>query len=218
MALRFRALTVLALVVVAIVAPPLVAKCVPKHTLRIVMRYDAPEVPKDHFIRKPKTLYRSGQTLGRMEEEQNRETGIQLLVVVNGADLWMVNLLTKTGEHAIDPDPTPAFRAPIIGDMKSEYWNNFEFGCEVPFMEAAGATKTKIDGGLLYEHSHDGATARLTVSERGLPKHVAVTKGDTEFSFLYDAYEQIIEPDATLFTKPAGVRFTESPVGEGRER
>ncbi|HEX2832534.1 MAG TPA: hypothetical protein VHW00_05945 [Thermoanaerobaculia bacterium] len=212
MGVRLRVLAVLILVVAVGIAPPLVAKCVPKHTLRIVMRYDGPDVPKDHFIRQPKTLYRSGETLGRMEEEANRETGIRLLVVVNGADLWMVNLMTNTGEHAIDPDPTPAFRAPIIGDMKSDYWNNFEFGCEVPFMESAGATKTKIDGGTLYEHTHDGATARLTVSERGLPKHVSVTKGDTEFSFVYDAYEQIVEPNPTLFAKPAGVRFTEAPV------
>jgi len=204
---RVRALALLFLILCS--APIALATCAPKYTLHIVTRIDAPDIPADHFIRKPKTLYRSGLLLARLEEEPNPETGLHLLLVVNGRDIWMANRMDHTGEHSLDPDPDPGFHALIVSDLESEYWKNFEFGCEVPFMEAVKAKKTATDDGFAYEHEHDGIAARLIVTKNGTPKSVRIKQDGQEMSFLYDTFEQITDADPKLFAKPEGITFTE---------
>lgn len=190
---------------------PARARCAPKHTLRIVYSMDAPDMPKDHFFRQTRTLYRSGDQLGRMEERPNPETRLHLLIVVNGADIWMANRADKTGEHTIDPGPVIAFHAPLIGDLKSELWKNLELGCEVAFMEAVKSVPRPVEGtgGRVYEHTAEGVTVQLFVSKDGLPERANIKTKDETFSFVYHAYEQITEPDPNLFVKPIGIRFNE---------
>jgi hypothetical protein len=191
---------------------PASARCAPKQTLRIVYSMDAPDLPKDHFFRQTRTLYRSGDQFGRMEERPNPETGLHLLIVVNGADIWMANRADKTGEHAIDPGPVVAFHAPLIGELKSEYWTNLEFGCEVAFMEAVKSVPRPVEGSdtHVYEHTAEGTTVQLFVGKSGLPERANVQTKDETFSFIYHAYEQITEPDPALFVRPIGIRFTEA--------
>ena len=187
------------------------ARCEPKHTLKIVVSVEDAELPADHFSRRPKTIYRSGRMLGRVEEEPNASTGRHMLVVVNGADLWIVNLADKTGQHAVDPGPSLAFRAPVVGDVESEYWNNFEFGCELPFMQAVGTEKSAAPGSdeRVYEHAKEGTTVQL-VSVKGIPRRVTIETTDRRFAFVYHSFEQLTNADPALFEKPPGITFTEA--------
>ena len=187
------------------------AKCSPHKTLRIVTRTDDPQLPAEHFARQPKTLYRLGEKYGRMEEKPNPETGLHLLVVVNEPDLWMVNLADKTGQHVVDAGPTFVFHAPVLGDIKSEYWNNFEYGCEVPFMRAAKPVRRTVNeaGNTVYEHTAEGITASLTASPEDIPRRMTITTDEGSFSFVYDVFEQLDNADTTLFTRPPGIAWTE---------
>ncbi len=207
-----RVLPVLVAALSLIPAVDAFAKCSPHKTMRIVMRFDAPELPADHFARKPKTLYRLGEKYGRIEEEPNPETGLHLLIVVNEPDLWMVNRADKTGQHAVDPGPTLAFGAPIAGDVKSEYWNNFEFGCEVPFMNSVKDVRKSVDGAgnVLYEHEAEDVKASLLVGTNGIPRRVTIVTGESTFGYIYDVYEQSSDADTRPFERPEGIRFTEA--------
>jgi hypothetical protein len=208
-----RRLFVAALLAVALIrSDAALARCEPKHTLKIVVSVEDANLPDDHFTKRPKTIYRSGRLFGRVEEEPNPITGRHMLVVVNAADLWIVNLADKSGQHAIDPGPSLSFRAPIVGDVDSEYWNNFEFGCEVPFMQAVGTETTAADatsGERVYEHTKEGATVQL-VAVKGIPKRVTIETKERKFAFVYQSFEQLTNADPALFEKPSGITFTEA--------
>jgi hypothetical protein len=189
----------------------LYAKCAPKHVLKIVMTADFAGAAANDFVKTPKTLYRSGETLGRIEEAKNPETGMHLLMVVNEPDLWMVDLSDMTGQHAVDPGPSLVFRAPILNNIKSKYWNNFEFGCEVPFMNAVGSKPVETEnGGRLYTHAHEGVTAKLFVDKNDIPQRVELVSPDIEFAVAYRSFEELRDAPADLFAKPAGVTFVEA--------
>lgn len=184
------------------------ADCVPKNVLKIVTAFEGGGVKAGTFAAAPRTLYRSGATLGRMEETANPETGLHLLIIVNGADVWMVNRNDSTGQHAIDPGPI-GFHAPLIGDVQSKHWNQFELGCEVPFMKAVGAAVSETTAGTIYEHSREGVTARLLVGKSGVPARVDFSGRGEDFSIVYKSFEELADPPKDLFAKPAGVRFVE---------
>jgi hypothetical protein len=185
------------------------AKCAPKNVLKIVFAYEAPEMPADSFGAKPRTLYRLGDKLGRMEEMPNPETGLHLLVVVNGEDIWMVNRNDRAGEHSIDPGPSIGFHAPVISSVDSEYWRDFEMGCEIAFMTAAGATVSETPAGKVYEHSKENITARLFTDKSGIPARVQFSGAGNDFAVVYKSFEEVPDAPRDLFAKPAGVTFTE---------
>ncbi len=188
------------------------AKCAPVRTLRIVTTVDDAQMEPGHFARRPKVMYRLGEKYGRIEEELNPASGLHLLIVINEPDMWMVNLADKTGQHAVDEGPTFIFRAPIIGDLSSEYWNKFEFGCEVPFMQAVKASKREDarSGTTTYEHQAEGVTVALVTSKTGIPQRVTITNADGTYAFVYQSFEQLDNADTRLFDRPAGIKFTEA--------
>lgn len=173
---------------------PAVAKCSPKHVLKIVFSVDGVQ----------QTLYRHGETRGRLENAH-------VLIVANEPDLWTINQDDKSAHHAVDDGP-PVFHALIVDETTSELWSNFEYGCEVPFMEAVGAKPEAVEGSKekLYEHSAEGVTARLFVSEAGIPQRVEVVRKDDKFTVTYVKFEQLEKDDLSLFDKPAGVTFTDA--------
>lgn len=191
-----------------LVAPYGFAKCAPKYVLRIVTVADYPG--GDAFSKMPKTLYRSGEGLGRLEEEKNPATGAHMLVVINEPDIWVVNRADMTGQHMVDPGPELVFHALILNGAGSPHWNNFEFGCEVPFMNAVGAKGERgEDGRTTYVHVHEGITAKLIVGKNGLPQRLELSGPENNFSLDYAAYEELRDAPKDLFAKPARVTFTE---------
>lgn len=177
------------------------------------MVIEQPDAAPDSFAAAPRTLYRTGELLGRIEEPPNAETGLYLLFIVNGADVWVVDRNARTGQHMVDPGPDLGFVAPIVSEStKSEYWNNFEYGCEVPFMKAVGAVPREMpDGGQLYVHSKEGITVRLLTAKNGNPARIELSGPGNDFSVAYKVFEEVPDAPADLFAKPAGVEFTERP-------
>jgi hypothetical protein len=187
-------LRAVALSVLVLAPASLYAKCAPKHVLKIVVAV------ADH----PRTIYRSGERMGRVEQET-------MLFVVNEPDIWVVNRNDMTGQHMIDEGPELVFGAPILDNIESKYWNNFEFGCEVPFMEAVGSEPVPTeDGGRLYEHTAEGVTAKLFVHKNGLPRRVELSGKHTPIALDYRSFEELRDAPPDLFTKPTGVKFVEA--------
>ena len=69
---------VLALTPVAALAADRV--CAPSSMLKVVTAMDVPGAPNRHFGKVPKTVYRTGERYGRVEEALNPSSGLQILV------------------------------------------------------------------------------------------------------------------------------------------
>src|SRR5262245_48774168 len=112
------------------------AGCAPEKMIRVVFRDATPGLDSNSFSAKPKTLYRLGTRYGRLEEALDSENHIQGLMIANEPDLWMINLVTKSGQHIMDTGEPYYFHAPVFGAPDApELLKSFEFGCELAYMK-----------------------------------------------------------------------------------
>jgi hypothetical protein len=201
------------------VAPAADRVCAPTSMIKVVTSLDVPGLPHSHFIRVPKTLYRFGDGLGRVEESLNPETGLHLLMVVAEPHVWMVDRATGRGKYQRDPGPTYFFRARMFGDpsIQSALINALEFGCETAWLAAAGAARTK------HTHPTLGRVDRLEYREgdeavslyvrSGRPVRVELHRsGDLQVGIDYLQYQSDLPLNRSLFERPAGIQFS----GEAR--
>lgn len=201
-------------ILILVLLNPMVATagCSPEKMVKIVFHDATPGYEEGHFATLPKTLYRLGAHHARFEESRDPEQGIHGLIVVNGRHTWMVNLSVKTGRLIVDRAESYDFHAPIIGDQDGPFVE-FEFGCELAYMEARGVEPTRVkvgDGDVLqYEVSDGETTVTLMVDQdTGQPSAVGVLeKGRPVYLLRYDAYETGLEPEMSLFTMPADITW-----------
>lgn len=106
---------------------------------KIQVRLEGPDIPAGSFATKPKVMYRAGTGYCRMEEEEDTANGNHGLLVVNEPDAWMVNLVTKTARHIVDPGPTLNCHMPLFADDPDKDASGLEFGLEMQFFKSKGA-------------------------------------------------------------------------------
>jgi len=186
---------------------------------KLTVRLESPGIPPESFAAKQKTMYRSGNRYCRTEELPDPEHGIHGLMVLNEPDAWMVNLLTKTAQHFVDPGPTFNCHLPIFGgdqvksaaDMRNALLE-LEFGQELGYFKGKGASPT--EGPTLQGKSTTVYTIRIGDSQLSLfttgpqERPLAVTRQheNVRETFWYGSYEEA-PFDQKLFTKPEGVRI-----------
>ncbi len=92
-------------------------------------------------------MYRAGNRYCRTEELPDPERGIHGLLILNEPHAWMVNLLTRTAQHLVDPGPTFNCHLPIFGGEQANLTAGkknplleLEFGQELEFFKRKGAT------------------------------------------------------------------------------
>src|SRR5262245_32093099 len=193
------------------------AECAPEQMVRVVVRDATPGVPRDSFAARPKTYYRLGTKYGRVEEVADPEHGIHGLAVVSEPDLWMVNLMTKTGQHIVDTGAPYHFHAPVhTGEGDPEFVKSYELGCEFEYMKtkASGPPKPfELDGRTLEAYMAAEGEYLLVLVVDPNTKHPFASmlrKAGKVVCFLrYVAYETGLKPDLSLFAPPAGITFTE---------
>ena len=118
---------------------------VPGTMTKLTVRLQSPDVPNGAFATKPKVIYRSAAGYCRSEELPDSEHGVHGLMILNEPDAWMVNSLTKTAQHFVDPGPTfnchlPIFRgepAKSAAGAKDRILE-LEFGQELIYFEGMG--------------------------------------------------------------------------------
>jgi hypothetical protein len=188
----------------------------PETMTRLEVRLQSPEISRGSFAAKPKVMYRAGTQYCRTEEMPDAEHGIHGVAIVNGPDVWMVNLFTKTAQHLVDPGPTfncrmSIFPAKSAADRKSQL-AELEFGRELGYFKGRGATPKQ--GPVLGDKPTTVYTAAvgdslLFLFTTGTPERpwaVARQHGSSPAIYWYGAYGQL-PFDPQLFAKPKGARI-----------
>jgi hypothetical protein len=194
----------------------------PKVMTKVEVTLHSADAPDGSFAAKPKVFYRAGNGYCRIEEAADTEHGLHNLMIINEPDYWMVNLITKTAQHSIDPGPAFNCHLPIFAygnpqslDEETKEIRQLEFGRELEFFESNGAVPEP--GPVLFKHettsykAHVG-TAALTLflaKSPELPIAVSLKRGDKNEIFLYSQYARM-EFDSKLFAKPADVKIQDS--------
>jgi hypothetical protein len=200
------------LILVLLIAPEAMAGCAPEKMVRITFSNTTPSVKAGTFAALPRTILRLGAHYGRLEEAPDTGHGIHGLIVTNQRDTWMVNLALMSGRHIVDEAESYDFHAPIVGGRDTPF-PGFEFGCELAWMEGQGveAVPVTVDGNRLlrYEASAGGFTVALLVDPpTRIPRGLEVTRGgELVYRLRYDEYLTGLEPDTTLFARPAGITW-----------
>jgi hypothetical protein len=169
----------------------------------------------------PRTLYRQGAQLMRVEEAPDYASGQQLLTIIAEPDIWVVNLTSGTGRHQRDPGPDLSVHAPVVGGPGVPLrFMSFEFGCEMEFLAAnphppprhLGQGSNQVDVHVLVE---GGQTLAVMVdTRRQVPVMVSLAKGGKPAIVMrYDAYSAGGPPRPQLFEPPKWVKFQEAPMG-----
>jgi hypothetical protein len=187
----------------------------PKQMTKIVAQLQGPEIPADSFVAKPKTMYRVGSRYCRMEEEPDTKNGIHGLLIVSEPDYWMANLITKTARHGVDPGPSFNCHMPMFADDPDKEAAGLEFGLEMEFFKAKGATPH--EGGVLQgkkttHYQVEIGSSKLALFTYGTPERplaVGRVRGDKGEIYWFSGYGQV-PFDAKLFVKPEGMKIEET--------
>jgi hypothetical protein len=205
------------ILLIGLFLPSLVAAgCAPEKMVRVVVRDATPGLDPTSFGAKPKTLYRLGNRYGRMEELPDPAQGSQGLMIANEPDLWMINLATRHGLHALDGAKSKDFQAPVLAAPDaSEFVKSFELGCERAYMKersvaprAVQAEGRKLD---TYQVSEGKETIVLSFDGR-LQRPVTAElreNGKVVRLLKYVEYDSGLAPDMKLFEKPSDIEFAE---------
>ena len=207
--------TILLAFAVLIPLAPAHADCNPPGLFRIVTANSSPGTPKDSFAGKPKVTYRAGNGLVRSEEMADTAGGIHQLSVINWPDVWVVNLLDKTGEHIVDDSPKSDVHIMALGLDSSEgvppAWDALEFGCEWEFFATNKATQVPTEKHDMTKHQiTDGAwrVTLMTARDSQVPWALMLSRDNkVVYAIRYLSYEHRAEVDPALFAKPEGIKF-----------
>ncbi len=203
----------LAILIALIGAPAVAATCAPPTLTRIVTRSVGPDIARGSFRAEPIILYRKGEKYLRNEEAPDPAQRVHLIMIVAEPDIWVVNLMDKTGKHMVDPGPTFVAHAPIVaGQGVPPAFMELEFGCEAAFARArgreAGVRTVSDKTARIYALQEGDRRLEILLTDGGVPAEVAYYQGaQTILTIRYDAYETGLPDDPALFQKPAGVTF-----------
>jgi len=199
----------------------------PATMTKILVRLIAPGVkPKSHSAL-PRTIYRAGPHYARIEDPPDSRQRIEKVTIIAEPDAYSLNLLDKTGTHAIDQGGANDLHLPIVlpFDPKHELANldRLEFGSEFEFFEQAGATK---EAGPIVNaqptdayvmKTPDGPATLVVKAGTETPIKLSWQMPDGTYTYEYTSYEDL-PFNPRLFTKPAGIKLKEMPPDNSTER
>lgn len=207
---------------VGVLGGVLFAEDPPKTMTKIEVILQSSDAAPGSFATKPKVFYRAGNRYCRVEEAPDPAQGVHGVMIINEPDWWMVNLLSKTARHGVDPGPTFNCRLAIFAngtpqslDDESKQIMQLEFGRELEFFKGQGAIPNK--GPVLQTKETTAymvtvGNTELALLTYGTPERpLAVSQkhnGKTDI-YWYSGYgEQNFDPK--LFAEPKGVKTEES--------
>lgn len=196
------------------------AQFTPEKHIRIVVQGSSQNVPEDSFGARPKVIHRIGDKYARIEEELNKQTNLQLLIVTKFPDTWMVNLFDKTGKHIVDSDPKGKVHFPIfptdgMPTSFSSILGKLEFGKEVDFFDSfkSPCEPFRPSGQELvkqYVGAEGWGVALIRKSSTSSPMMLFLFKNsEIVAAFKYLDYQILEQPNYTLFEQPKDIKFAE---------
>ncbi len=201
-----------------------IATELPKTMSKISVRVIEPKPKEGSFQAQPKTYYRATKQYMRAEEELDKEMNIKALTVANEPDIWMMELVSKTGKKLKDPGPTYNVILPIYGSpVREKELAKLEYGMELDYFtkRKIKASSDKIDGKQVdkFETTADGCLVKLWVDPKSKkPLIISASKDGRTTVFEYVVYEPALKFDAAKFAPPKDVKFAENPPWLVRDR
>lgn len=198
-------------------SPANAAVCAPAKLTHIVVENVTPGVAAGSFAAQPKSFYRLGSNKVRIEEAPDPTNGIHGVLVVAEPDVWLANLYTHTGTHAVDQGPTFFAKVPVFGiaDISPKLLK-LEFGCEADYIAANALKPARIErvGDAQLEvyriENSDDAVEVLETKGTHTPAFARYYRqGQLFMALRYDLYSVGIANDSTLFTPPANIHYVE---------
>jgi hypothetical protein len=196
-----------------------------ENMVKVVYRIQGPDIDEGAYAGLPRTVYRVGQLMGRVEESRDPDFGMHALIILNDRDVWMINRINDLGMHFTTPDPERGFRVPIVPSatpLQDRRAERFEIGRELDFMnEQAVEPVLRMEDCnhfRVYETEVDGVVLTVFCSpESGLPVRTQAREDDVLLvDITYEEYIVDLNPDPRLFVPSAGLQITEhSRVTEG---
>lgn len=205
----------------ALAASPAAAEslCAPPTLTKVVTRLVFPVMPAGQWGAEPLVTYRQGALNMRTEEAPDPAQNLHLLIVMAAPDMWMVNRADRTGKHIVDPGPTFDVHAPIVtGPGVAKDFLPLEFGCEAAFARArgkpSGVRKVGGDDAEVHAVTVGAETVEVLLSKAGKPVEIGYYRDGKAVQVIrYDAWEDNLRADATLFARPEGYAMTEERPG-----
>jgi hypothetical protein len=199
----------------------------PEMMTKMLVRLSGPGIqPKSHSAL-PRTIYRAGAHYARIEDPPDARARVQKVTIIAEPDAYSLNLIDKTGTHAIDQGGANDLHLPIVlpFDPKHQLPNvdRLEFGSEFEFFEQAGANK---QGGPIvnanptdaYVIQTAGGPATLVVkSGTETPIKLSWQTPDGTYTYEYISYEDV-PFEKQLFTVPAHIKLKQIPPDNGADR
>jgi len=127
----------------------------------------------------------------------------------------MVNLMTKTARHTVDPGPTFDCHMPLFTDDPGKEASALEFGLEMGFFKSKGAAAHPgkvLQGKQTTQYQIEVGSSKLALFTYGTPERplaVGRVRGDDGEIYWYSGYGDV-PFDAKLFAKPEGVKIEDS--------
>ncbi|MFO1319627.1 MAG: hypothetical protein U1F52_08430 [Burkholderiales bacterium] len=182
----------------------------------VEFRMTAPWIKPDSFNGATRKLWRHEDARLRMEEPRNPGNGVEMTMIANLPDAWMLDRVKKVGRHFVDPGPRfnvifPVFQVGAPVELKG-----LQMGREVAFVkdqadvERAEAT---LDGAACetYAFKAGGADVRLWVDKAtGHPRQASLKTEKIAYSVRYEVYRTGLPFDAALFSLPPDVEVDEA--------
>jgi hypothetical protein len=199
----------------------------PAEMTKMVVRLMGPGVKPGSYAALPRTVYRAGAKFARMDDPPDARQLMQKTTIIAEPDAYSINQAGKTGTHAIDQGGKDDLHLPIVlpfdpnhklGDL-----DRIEFGAELEFFQQAGATKSagpQINAKPtdLYELRMPWGNSQLITRENSdVPVFLSWTTKEGTYKYEYITYQDV-PFQASLFTRPTGIKYREIPPSTEAER
>ena len=189
-----------------------------KSMTKMNVRVMGPGIRPGSYAALPKMIYRAGSKYARMENAPDARQRVEKVTIIAEPDAYSVDLIDKTGTHAIDQGGPNDLHLPMVlafdPNHKLGVLDRLEFGAEAEFFQQAGATKSagpiiNAKPTDIYKLTIPGCHADLITREGSdVPVFVSWTTKEGTYKYEYSSYEDV-PFNAELFTRPKGVKFRE---------
>ena len=190
----------------------------PDSMIKMNVRLMGPGIRPGSSAALPKLIYRAGTRYARMEDAPEARQQIEKVTNIAEPDAYSVDLMGRTGTHAIDQGGPNDMHLPMVLPLDPNHrlgaLDRLEFGEELDFFQKAGATKTAgpvINGKPTDKYSLEvaGSQAELiTREESDVAVFVSWTTKEGTYKYEYSVYQEA-PFDAKLFSRPSGIKFRE---------
>jgi hypothetical protein len=194
--------------------------------IRIVVRFMGPGIRPGSFAALPRTIYRAGSRYARVEDPPDARQQMEKLTIIAEPDAYSLNVLDKTGTHAIDHGGPDDIHLPVVlpFDPKHElgHLDRLEFGEEIDFFKSAGARKEAgpvVNGRPTERYlleTPEGLASLVVKPGPETPVFISWSSRGEAYKYEFISYQDL-PFNPTLFAKPPGFRLREIRADTGDE-